>query len=121
MAYSVHEGYPQIQQKGNDAMYKDQDSMPLCGMEEKCNRARGISGCSSRENCGCDGAWTGTPVCNKRSWGLEGYPLASVYAPLQSFGELFDKEIALEKGTIFCELDLPFMGESVYKGGGCRG
>lgn len=55
------------------------------------------------------------------TWGLEGYPLASVYAPLQSFDELYDKETALAKGTVFAQLDLPFMGESVYKGGNCRG
>ena len=57
----------------------------------------------------------------RRSWGLENYPLASVYAPLQNFDDLYDKETAMEKGTVFAELDLPFMGESVYKGGGCRG
>ena len=58
----------------------------------------------------------------RESWGLgEGYPLASVYAPLQTFRKLYDCEIALGKGTIFEELNLPFMGETVGKGGGCRG
>ncbi len=58
----------------------------------------------------------------RESWGLgEGYPLASVYAPLQAFRKLYDCEIALQKGTIFEELNLPFMGESVAKGGSCRG
>ena len=58
----------------------------------------------------------------KRTWGLEGHPLASVYAPLQHFHKLYDKDMALQKGTLFAELDLPFMGESVAdKGGFCRG
>ena len=53
-------------------------------------------------------------------WGLENYPLASVYAPLQCFVKVYDREKALSRGTIFEELDLPFMGESVAKGGcGC--
>ncbi len=56
-----------------------------------------------------------------RSWGLKNYPLAMVYAPLQDFNGIMDKECALEKGTMFEKLDLPFMGESVYKGGCCRG
>ena len=56
-----------------------------------------------------------------RTWGLEGYPLAMVYAPLQKFDNLYDKEKALKQGTLFSELDLPFMGESVVKGGCCHG
>ena len=53
-------------------------------------------------------------------WGLCGYPLASVYAPLQEFGKLYDRDTALKHGTIFSELNLPFMGESVKKGGCCH-
>ena len=53
-------------------------------------------------------------------WGLGGFPLASVYAPLQVFEELYDAETALSKGTIFKQLDLPFMGMTV-KGGNCCG
>jgi len=50
-------------------------------------------------------------------WGLKNYPLASVYAPLQEFHELYDRDAALKHGTVFAELDLPFMGETVSKGG----
>lgn len=67
-----------------------------------------------------------TPSCNmncdkRKSWGLEGYPLAMVYAPDQCFKDVYDMDTALMQGTIFGELDLPFMGESVTKGGCCRG
>ena len=59
---------------------------------------------------------------HRETWGLKGYPLASVYAPLQEYRGLFDKETALLKGTLFSELDLPFMGASIAnKGGSCRG
>ena len=57
---------------------------------------------------------------SRASWGLTGYPLASVFAPLQEFSEIYDPENALERGTIFKELDLPF-GRSGGKGGSCRG
>ena len=58
--------------------------------------------------------------CNGRSWGLEEYPLASVFAPLQNWRNIYDAETALSRGTIFKELDLPFLcGER--KGGNCRG
>ena len=52
-------------------------------------------------------------------WGLAGYPLASVYAPLQEFDNLYDADTALRKGTLFSELYLPFAGESVAMTGGC--
>lgn len=50
-------------------------------------------------------------------WGLSSYPLAMVYAPLQKFHELYEIEIALERGTLFSELDLPFEGGKMNKGG----
>ncbi len=59
--------------------------------------------------------------CDKHTWGLKNYPLAMVYAPLQEFEGILDKECALSRGSLFEKLDLPFMGESVYKGGNCRG
>lgn len=64
----------------------------------------------------------GADSCNiRKTWGLEGYPLASVYAPLQKFDKLYDEKTAHKKGTLFSELDLPFEGESVWKGGIGRG
>ena len=96
-------------------MYKDFDTMSICAQNGGNSRCR-------RMGSRCDmGDTDYVNTSKKHSWGLENYPLASVYAPLQNFDNLFDEETALMKGTIFTELDLPFMGESVYKGGGCRG
>ena len=50
-------------------------------------------------------------------WGLSSYPLAMVYAPLQKFHELYEPDVALERGTLFSELDLPFEGGKMNKGG----
>ena len=64
----------------------------------------------------------GAPCLPRSEWGLTSYPLGMVYAPLQSFRDLYDRESALQHGTLFRELDLPFLGESVAttkQGGGC--
>jgi orotidine-5'-phosphate decarboxylase len=49
-----------------------------------CNR------CDRDDGCGAKGGW-----------GLSGYPLASVYAPIQEWRELYDEERALKAGTLF--------------------
>lgn len=36
--------------------------------------------------------------------------LAMAYIPMQQFKELYDQDFALQVGTIFKELDLPFYG-----------
>ncbi len=98
-------------------MYKDNDTM--------IPRER-ISDEMLRRMLDGQGAYTppaqNTPSVSRTTWGLTGgYPLASVYAPLQSFHKLYDAETALHKGTLFSELYFPFMGESIAnKGGSCR-
>lgn len=67
-----------------------------------------------------------SPCLPHGGWGLHDHPVGMVYAPLQHFRNLYDRETALRQGTIFRELDLPFLGESVandgnqWKGGACR-
>ena len=90
---------PYNSKKGIDYMYKDFE-LPNVGA------------CSRCDNNGGTG---------RKTWGLDGYPLASVYGVLQGFDKLYDEKTAFGKGTIFSELDLPFMGESVYRGGCNRG
>lgn len=46
-------------------------------------------------------------------WGLRERPVAMVYAPMQEWCSIYDAEMGLSRGTIFAELDLPFVG--------CRG
>ena len=43
-------------------------------------------------------------------WGLYEYPLAMVYSPYQTFRNVYKCNDALEKGTLFSELYLPFEG-----------
>lgn len=67
---------------------------------------------SSNGKCSCE---------EKRGWGLADYPLAMVYSPIQQFRDIYDMDTALAQGTVFKELDLPFMGARVSKGGKCCG
>lgn len=41
------------------------------------------------------------------------YKLAMVYSPVQRFQNLYERTQALNRGTIFRELDKPFTGETV--------
>ena len=52
-------------------------------------------------------------------WGLVAHPLAMVYSPLQEFHEIYTPDVALSRGTMFSELDLPFEGGNGKKGGFC--
>lgn len=89
-------------------MYLDFDSI----MQREQMGRSGTGGCGCNETYDCS---------DRKTWGLDNYPLASVFVPLQEFDKLFDMDTALSRGTVFAELDLPFMGDSVYKGGSCRG
>ncbi len=51
----------------------------------------------------------GESVPYRKTWGLAEYPLAMVYSPIQEWRELYDNETGLSRGTIFKELDLPFL------------
>ena len=96
-------------------MYKDFDDINTCVNDDSNSRCRRMENITKINNT-CI-----SEEIKRKTWGLDGYPLASVYAPIQNFDELYDEETALSRGTVFAELDLPFMGESVYKGGNCRG
>ena len=54
-----------------------------------------------------------------RSWGLHDHPLAMVYSPYQHFRDTYTPDIALGRGTLFSELDLPFEGYHNKRNGGC--
>ena len=41
---------------------------------------------------------------------FESWPIAMAYVPWQSFREIFEPAAAFQAGTIFSELDLPFLG-----------
>ena len=69
-----------------------------------------------REGCADDSRARDNCAINS-GWGLIDHPLAMVYSPLQEFRQLYEPEIALERGTLFAELDFPFEGGKGQKGG----
>lgn len=40
-------------------------------------------------------------------------PFAMCYVPFQTFDKTYEENVALERGTIFPELDFPFLGREV--------
>lgn len=56
-----------------------------------------------------------TAACrNRRNEGCSGMPVGMGYVPWQQWGQTYSMEQGLKQGTIFPELDYPFLG-----GGGC--
>lgn len=71
---------------------------------------------------GCDGTLRNSSPAtdhNGYGWGLLDHPLAMVYAPYQFFREVYSPDVALNRGTMFAELDLPFEGDKKRMGGCC--
>ena len=76
--------------------------------------------CRAQEGSSCPSCEDNSSAHSRESWGLVGHPLAMVYSPIQSFTSLYELDDGFEHGTIFSELNLPFLGYNV-KGGGCCG
>lgn len=56
----------------------------------------------------------GRSVCREQSGEeIDRMPIGMSYVPWQKWKDTYDSEIALERGTIFPELDLPFLGTEV--------
>ena len=53
--------------------------------------------------------------CNCNFSAMDNFPLSMAYVPMQKFRKLYTPEEALCNGTLFEELNLPFLG---YKRGG---
>ena len=65
----------------------------------------GADSCPLKSGCGRES--------RQARWGVVDRPVAMVYAPVQEWGNVYDAEMGLSRGTIFADLDLPFVG--------CRG
>ena len=55
------------------------------------------------------------PVQMCHSDPLASFPIAMAYVPWQNFGTLYDPEKALMAGTLFPELDKPFVGRRAFR------
>jgi hypothetical protein len=70
-------------------------------MQAELEYKRTMRGCSS-----CRGNMEGGE-------NIDRFPIAMSYVPWQQWKDTYDAEIALERGTIFPELDFPFLGTEV--------
>jgi hypothetical protein len=41
---------------------------------------------------------------------IDNFPLAMAYVPIQKWKNIYANDVALNRGTIFSDLDLPFLG-----------
>ncbi len=86
-----------------------------------CGRMGNGNGCANN-SCGHAGNGRGCGNAENgahRGWGLHDHPLAMVYSPYQHFRDTYTPDIALGRGTLFSELDLPFEGYHNKRNGGC--
>ena len=98
-------------------MYRERDFMARNdGADDDYIRRMLSGGCSEGDSQGGVESESG-----KKAWGLRGYPLAMVYSPIQEWRELYDNDMALSRGTMFRELDLPFLGSWNDETPTCRG
>ena len=42
---------------------------------------------------------------------LDSFPLAMAYVPWQKWRDIYSSDVALQRGTLFAELDKPFIGQ----------
>jgi len=42
---------------------------------------------------------------------LDNLPIAMAYVPMQKWRNIYDADVGLDRGTMFQELDLPFLGD----------
>ena len=75
-------------------------------MQNKC------TGCNSNHkeyNPPCNKSFINSEAQTDFTNSIIDFPLASVYSPIQNFIEIYDCEKGLSRGTIFAQLDLPFV------------
>lgn len=71
--------------------YSNTQSNRKTNMQNSCSAPDTDHGCGSPEDC------------------IDQYPLAMAYVPWQQFGEVYPLDHGFHRGTIFPELDLPFL------------
>lgn len=98
--------------RGDGRYGDDRRENGRCG-ESRCNESRcGGEPRYSPEGTSCSKCTEG--ICG--GWGLYDHPLAMVYSPCQNWHEVYAPDVALSRGTMFSELDLPFEPSKCRKG-----
>ena len=77
--------------------------MPEVSREEDCCRMPEVP--REKECCHMPEASKEKDCCFKREW-----PIGMTYVPIQEWKNIYQPDEGFHKGTIFAELDLPFLG-----------
>lgn len=77
--------------------------MPEVSREKDCCRMPEVP--REKECCHMPEALKEKDCCFKREW-----PIGMTYVPLQEWRKIYQPDEGFHKGTIFAELDLPFLG-----------
>ena len=88
--------------------------IPVLDLQEIPETRRNCDG-SIREGSNGTRSDCANGICG--GFGLKDHPLAMVYSPCQAWRAAYTPDVALERGTLFSELDLPFERASYRKGG----
>ena len=107
--------------KVGESMYTENNFMtPRERVNEALQRRMPDNPLSSQQKCpSCTGNGERSSAVGRDSWGLIDYPLASMFAPLQEWRSIYDLEGGFDRGTIFKELDLPFLCGDRKGGNAC--
>ena len=102
---------PERELQNNEPFHRRRCDGTLVGQQDLPTSACGLE---RRENNGC--AYDCTSG-NCGGWGLVNHPVAMVYSPCQAWRDAYAPDVALSRGTMFAELDLPF--EAINRKRGC--
>lgn len=61
-------------------------------------------------DCKCNRGMTERICYEKRESCIDKFPIAMAYVPWQSWNQIYEFDKALHSGTLFPELDKPFIG-----------
>lgn len=106
-------GAARAQRLGRTAERQEMRDLPLSDANEISPRRR-CDGSMSGENGEASPNGCAEGVCGGN--GLMNRPLAMVYSPCQAWRDAYTPDIALSRGTLFAELDLPFDGANRKRG-----
>lgn len=68
------------------------------------------------QTCNCNQQERMTRPCRQSAYDLQGLPLGMAYVPWQHFDTVYELDKAINSGTIFPELYMPFVGKRGVRG-----
>ena len=111
---AVFSGAMRPQRCRNDAFVHVSRDIPVLDLADDTPSRRNCDGTLRSEQGGSVQNGCASGRCG--GWGIEGHPLAMVYSPCQAWRGAYAPDVALARGTLFSELDLPFEPTSSKRG-----